>query len=234
MMIVWNDLSASAVTLGIVRADGVSAAHAPPGLDDALDTLVRQRRAPLSEAEEQRRQAARDMLRNGQYKPTGRGKPASEYLLRAAADPERSFPRINGPVDVGNFMSLKTVLPLSLWDHKRAGAEAYRFRLGHAGESYVFNAGGQRIDLHDLVVGCAVLQDSESGTPIVNPVKDSVATRTTPKTSQVAACLYVPRTVVADDEVRSICATMADWLARCGDAVTVAYGVVSPGMQGEV
>ncbi len=39
--------------------------------------------APLAREEETRR-AVRDLLRHGGYKPTGRGKPASEYLVRAA------------------------------------------------------------------------------------------------------------------------------------------------------
>ena len=38
--------------------------------------------APLTRSEETR-QAIRDLLRHGGYKPTGRGKPASEYLVKA-------------------------------------------------------------------------------------------------------------------------------------------------------
>ena len=37
--------------------------------------------APVTRSEELRA-AVRDMLRQGGYKPTGRGKPASEYLVR--------------------------------------------------------------------------------------------------------------------------------------------------------
>ena len=47
--------------------------------------------APLQRVE-QVRQDVRDLLRHGGYKPTGRGKPASEYLVRAAtADLYRVF-----------------------------------------------------------------------------------------------------------------------------------------------
>lgn len=40
--------------------------------------------APL-QRQENVRSAVRDMLRHGGYKPTGRGKPASEHLVRAAS-----------------------------------------------------------------------------------------------------------------------------------------------------
>lgn len=233
-MIVWNDLTTVPVLIGGVCAEGIQPSRAPQGLDDALDALLHRRRQPLTPAEEQRRLAARDMLRNGRYKPTGRGKPASEYLVRAAASSERTFPRINGPVDVGNYISLKTVLPLSLWDHDRANASGYRFRLGHADESYAFNAGGQRIDLHDLVVGCALRAEQDLGTPIVNPVKDSMATKITPETTRVAAAIYAPRAVISPDELQSLCATMAEWLSRCGEQVTVTYDVAPPGTRVEV
>lgn len=52
--------------------------------------------------------------RNGRYKPTGRGKPANEYLLRAAND--GTFPSINGLVDSNNLLSLEHMVPISVWD----------------------------------------------------------------------------------------------------------------------
>jgi len=62
------------------------------------------------------------------------------------------FPRINAAVDICNYLSLKTLCPISVWDADRADGETIRFRLGRAGEWYVFNEGGQEIDLTDLVV----------------------------------------------------------------------------------
>ena len=41
--------------------------------------------APLQRDDDSRK-LSRDLLRHGGYKPTGRGKPASEYLVRAAGD----------------------------------------------------------------------------------------------------------------------------------------------------
>ncbi|MDX1546256.1 MAG: hypothetical protein R3247_04675 [Rhodothermales bacterium] len=212
--------------LGVVRAEGLGAGPLPPGAEAQLAALLAARRAPLSEAEEAVRRAARDVLRNGRYKPTGRGKPASEYLLRAAA--EGAFPRVNAPVDAANLISLQTVLPVSLWDLDRAGTERFRFRLGRAGEAYVFNRAGQEIRLEDLVVGCG-LGDEGAEVPLVNPVKDSQATKTTAATCRVAAVLYTPLEAVPAEVLAGHCAAFAALLAGCGPAVDTAFAVVQPG-----
>lgn len=225
MIQVRNELAKT--RLAAVRAVGLDALRPPPGFDRALEELLARRRAPLTAEEEARRQAARDMLRNGRYKPTGRGKPASEYLLRAAQQPERAFPRINAPVDVCNYLSLKELLPISLWDLGRADAEAFVFRLGHEGEAYAFNTAGQMIDLTDLAVGCAVRGGVSH--PIVNPVKDAQATKTTPATTRVAAVIYAPAEAVPAERLAAMAAEFARWLGACGAKATATQAVCEPG-----
>lgn len=124
--------------------------------------------APLSR-DETVRTAIRDLLRHGGYKPTGRGKPASEYLVRAAE--EGALGSINLAVDVCNAVSLHSGLPISVVDLERARAP---FRIGIAppGTSYVFNASGQEID----VAGLLCLFDAEG--PCANAVRDSQRTKT--------------------------------------------------------
>src|SRR5690606_23606300 len=104
--------------------------------------------APLPRTEALRA-AVRDMLRHGGYKPTGRGKPASEYLAQAA---ERgALSSINLAVDAGNLISLHSGLPISVVDLDRcaplAPSEA-SLRVAIAGDArYAFNAAGQEIEL---------------------------------------------------------------------------------------
>ncbi len=215
------DNAAGGLRLGLVRAEGLRPEIRPPGLDDALAALS----PDLDAAREARRLAARDMLRNGRYKPTGRGKPASEYLLRALADGD--FPRINAPVDVNNLISAGSALPISLWDLDRADADRYVFRLGREGEAYVFNASGQTLGVHDLVVGCRVRGGAEE--PIVSPIKDGHATKTAPETRRVAGCIYAPANAVSPGELRALCETFAGWLARCGEEVRTSVAVAGPG-----
>jgi DNA/RNA-binding domain of Phe-tRNA-synthetase-like protein len=136
--------------------------------------------APLS-ADDAVRGAVRDLLRHGGYKPTGRGKPASEYLVRAAGD--GSLGSINAAVDVCNAVSLHSGLPISVVDLDRAKAP---FRVGVApeGATYVFNASGQSIDL----AGLLCLFDAEG--PCANAVKDSQRTKTQGDTRRTLTVLW--------------------------------------------
>ncbi len=134
---------------------------------------------------EQTRKAIRAMLRRGGFKPSGRSKPASEYLARTVERGELPF--INNLVDVNNHVSLVTGWPASILDLDRAlgGAPALELRLGRPGESYVFNQSGQVMDLAGLV--CIA---RAGGEPVGNPVKDSMEAKTTDQTSRVVAVVY--------------------------------------------
>ncbi|HSP81173.1 MAG TPA: phenylalanine--tRNA ligase beta subunit-related protein, partial [Myxococcaceae bacterium] len=136
--------------------------------------------APLS-ADDAVRGVVRDLLRHGGYKPTGRGKPASEYLVRAAGD--GTLGSINAAVDACNVVSLHSGLPISVVDLDRATPP---FRLGVApqGASYVFNASGQSIDLSGLLC----LFDAEG--PCANAVKDSQRTKTHGETRRTLTVIW--------------------------------------------
>lgn len=125
-------------------------------------------RAPI-DCDDAVRAAVRDLLRHGGYKPTGRGKPASEYLLRAVA--EGGLGSINAAVDACNAASLHSGLPISVVDLARATAP-FRIAIADAGASYVFNAAGQEIDLSGLLC----LHDAAG--PTANAVKDAQRTKT--------------------------------------------------------
>ncbi|MBO6575233.1 MAG: hypothetical protein JJ896_07460 [Rhodothermales bacterium] len=189
----------------------------PQELDEEIARLVAQRSGELGAEEDAVRRASRDMLRHGRYKPTGRGKPASEYLMRAAR--EGSFPRISAPVDICNLISLHYLVPASVWDLDLSGT-AFLGRRGREGESYVFNAGGQEIGLQDLLVVCR----ADSDQPMVNPVKDSHATKTTVDSTRVGAVVYMPRAANLDTEY--VLSRFVALLAGCGDAVEAGYLLV--------
>lgn len=195
------------VALGLVVASDVAASDAGAELSSELDAAIAERTTALSPALEARRVACREMLRNGSYKPTGRAKPASEYLLKAAS--EGNFPRINALVDANNWISLQELVPISLWDLNLAGSEHFEFRLGLAEERYVFNPAGQVLDVRDLICGAAV--SAGGSTPIVNPVKDSLKTKTTQATKNIAACIYFP---LHTPDALSVLSTLTERLLR--------------------
>ncbi len=238
MLAIRHAIPRDDVLLGVVRAEGIEADRYPEDFDFRLEQALAERAGPLGAAEEARRVAARDMLRNGSYKPTGRSKPASEYLLRAAAQPDYAFPRINAPVDICNYLSLRYVVPISLWDLDRAASDGYVFRLGREGEGFAFNHAGQRIDVKDLVCGCRApgdeLEADAGGEPIVNPVRDCMATKTTPETRRVAACAYAPSQAMSLETLQALCEEFAALLSACGTNAEAAWGVAAPQAVAEV
>jgi len=141
--------------------------------------------APL-QADDAVRGEVRDLLRHGGYKPTGRGKPASEYLVRAAG--EGALSSINAAVDACNAVSLHSGLPVSVVDLARARAP-YRLGLAPAGARYVFNASGQDIDLGGLLC----LFDAEG--PCANAVKDAQRTKTDAATRETLSVLWGTHTL---------------------------------------
>jgi len=140
------------------------------------------------------RSAVRDLLRHGGYKPTGRGKPASEYLLRAAG--EGALSGINLAVDACNAVSLHSGLPISVVDLDRAQAPL-AIAIAPAGSSYVFNASGQTIDLEGLLV----LGDAHG--PCANAVKDAQRTKTQANTTRTLSIVWGSR-ALADRTRRAV------------------------------
>jgi DNA/RNA-binding domain of Phe-tRNA-synthetase-like protein len=136
--------------------------------------------APLS-ADDAVRGAVRDLLRHGGYKPTGRGKPASEYLVRAVGD--GSLNSINLAVDACNVVSLHSGLPISVIDVSLA-TPPFRIGVAEPGAAYVFNASGQTIDL----AGLLCLFDATG--PCANAVKDAQRTKTTPQTMKTLSVVW--------------------------------------------
>jgi DNA/RNA-binding domain of Phe-tRNA-synthetase-like protein len=127
------------------------------------------------------RETIRVLLRHGGFRPTGRSKPASEYLLKAAA--ENRLTSINLAVDACNAVSLHSGLPISVVDLDRA-ATPLSIRIAEPGSSYVFNASGQTIDLGGLVCLC------DSSGPCANAVKDAQRTKTHPGTTRTLSVIW--------------------------------------------
>jgi DNA/RNA-binding domain of Phe-tRNA-synthetase-like protein len=136
-------------------------------------------------ADEAIRADVRALLRHGGYKPSGRGKPASEFLVRAAA--EGSLGSINLAVDLCNAVSLASGLPVSVVDLDLA-APPLHVGIAPADTSYVFNASGQEIRL----TGLLCLHDAAG--PCANAVKDSQRTKTHAGTRRTMCLVWGTRT----------------------------------------
>lgn len=123
----------------------------------------------------------RDVFRGSGYKPTGRGKPASEYLIKAVGDDRLSS--INPIVDVCNIVSLHSGIPISVVDLDLC-KPPLKVEIAPKGSEYVFNATGQTIKLDGLLC----LFDSNG--PCANAVKDSQRTKTNDQTKNVFVLIW--------------------------------------------
>lgn len=181
--------------------DALAALVSPPWMHDLLQLDAP---APVQRSEELRA-AVRDMLRHGGYKPTGRGKPASEYLVRAAG--EGVLRCINPAVDACNIVSLHSGLPISVVDVDRL-EPPLAVRLAAAGCRYVFNEAGQEID----VEGLPCLHDAQG--PCANAVKDAQRTKTHAGTRTTLSLVWA--TTTARQQLESATTWYRELLERLG------------------
>ena len=141
------------------------------GLDTLpeLSTWFSDDATPPIDRPEEVKPAVRNLLRHGGFKPSGRSKPASEYLVKAA---ERGvMGSINPAVDCCNVASLWSGLPISVVDVDK-GSGPWRVGLAEPDTVYVFNPSGQEINISGLIS----LFDAEGACG--GPVKDSQRTKT--------------------------------------------------------
>ena len=154
---------------------------------DAFASVLRlDAQAPLQRLDDVKA-PVRDLFRHRGYKPTGRGKPASEYLVGAAA--AERLGSINAAVDTCNVVSLHSGLPISVIDLDRA-APPFRIDVPDEGAEYVFNASGQTIRLSGLLC----LFDAEG--PCANAVRDSQRTKTHDGTTRTLSVIWAPESLV--------------------------------------
>lgn len=176
---------------------------------DWLQAALIGEEAPPVRAGEWTKAAVRDLFRHRGYRPTGRGKPSSEYLLGAQA--KGALGSINAAVDCGNLVSLHSGLPVSVVDLDRTRG-ALRVDVPEPGSSYVFNRSGQTID----VGGLLCLFDDDG--PCANAVKDAQRTKTDASTRRLLVVVWSPRCPEVDYPDRAV-AWLAELATRLGAQV---------------
>ena len=202
-----KDLLLKAVAVEAVFSSGLGAEKTPQTL---LDMLAIEFSAPVSR-DDSVKSAVRDMMRQHGYKPTGRGKPASEYLVKAVS--EGRLGSINRCVDVLNVVSLHSGFPISVVDLDKV-TQPLCIKTAQPQTSYIFNAGGQEIQ----VGGLFCLFDSEG--PCANGVKDSQRTKTSDTTTRTLSVVW--GTEVMADKVLAAVQWYVDLLRSVGAEISEA------------
>jgi DNA/RNA-binding domain of Phe-tRNA-synthetase-like protein len=190
--------------VGLVEATLPSALEQLPSPQWLVELLELDADAPLERSEELRG-AVRKLLRHGGYRPTGRGKPASEYLVRAAG--EGALSSINLAVDACNVVSLHSGLPISVVDLELATAP-YSIAIAGPDSRYVFNASGQEIQLEGLLNLC------DAAGPCANAVKDSQRTKTHSQTRRTLSVIW--GTSAGDGQTAAALEWYSELLLRAG------------------
>jgi DNA/RNA-binding domain of Phe-tRNA-synthetase-like protein len=203
------------LALGLVEVAGATIGPGSAELRAYCDEAARDVLQNDMAGGETRRSAVRQLLRYGGFRPSGRSKPAQEYLLRTVHQ-EQALPAIVNVVDLINAASLASGLPISLISLDRVGRRLL-VRYGSEGERFVFNRAGQELDVHGLLCVCAGGREVESSQPVGSPVKDSLAAKVDAGDSNLLACVYAPRSAVAPDELLARCQRLAEgFRAWCG------------------
>jgi DNA/RNA-binding domain of Phe-tRNA-synthetase-like protein len=217
--VIQLELDHPSIRLGVVHASGVRTEPSAPALLALLDQAEAAVRADAATRfPENLRAAVRNVLRKGGYKPTGRGKPASEFLLGAAL--EAGMPRINNLVDINNLASLEHAHPISILDLARTGSEL-TLRFGREDERYVFNASGQTMDIAGLPVVCM----GSARDAVANAVKDSMLGKVQADTREVLAVVYGTREL-PEAKLVACCERLATLLRDHAHAERVAWQLV--------
>jgi DNA/RNA-binding domain of Phe-tRNA-synthetase-like protein len=203
---------AGRVRLGLVRAEPVSVGPAGPALGRALDEVAAElaaRHAGRQPAEIEELAPARALYRAFGVDPT-RTRPSSEALLRRVLQ-GKPLPRILNAVDVCTLASLRSLLPIGLYD---AGTLRGRvvLRLGGPGESY---PGIRKDDVH--LEGRLALADDAG--PFGNPTSDSLRASVTDRTRSLLMVFFAPPAVPAtflEDQARLAAGDLAGHLGAPG------------------
>src|SRR5437773_6239811 len=174
-----------AARLGLIQIDGVQVRESP----EELRALFRELAGAMASKYRDTQpgdipgvKAVRALFHKTGLDPT-RYRPSSESLLRRAVKDKGLF-FINSAVDVVNYCSLKTLLPMGLYDAGRI-RRPIDFRVAVEGETY---QGIGREMLH--LAHFPVLADAEG--PFGSPVSDSMRTRVTEDCKRLLWVTFAP------------------------------------------
>jgi len=165
-----------------------------------------------AEGGEGRRQAIRGLLRRGGFKPSGRSKPAQEYLLGVLKRDGR-LPQILNAVDALNAVSVASGLPISMLSLDRCGTE-WHLRYGREGETFVFNSAGQEIDVAGAIVIEGDAENLVDRISVGSPVKDSAWGKITEADREFGVCLYASDEAIDEGTLKGWAERLADAIAR--------------------
>ncbi|MBF0498642.1 MAG: hypothetical protein HQM09_00800 [Candidatus Riflebacteria bacterium] len=216
-------LPPGALQIGLIEADGV---RVLPSQSSYLQQIAEEI-APILQDDwvypDCMQKGIRSLLKAYGFHPSGRNRPASEFLVKDL-QARGSFNPINNVVDINNHLSLVSHLPISILDRAKTG-DSLQIRVGMEGESYVFNREGHELSLRDLlIVACG----EGSMAPFGSPVKDSQATKVFEETSRLVGVIYSSVTLSPPDALAALLRRFASFLSAEASAKRVEWKIIDP------
>lgn len=214
-------LPPSHLRLGIVEAFDIKV---KPSSENYLRQIA-QEIAPLLDENfvypDHLQKGIRGLLKNFGFHPSGRNRPASEFLFKDLQN-RREFNSISNVVDINNHLSLKYHLPISVLDLDKTG-DSLCLRVGLENEEYVFNREGQVLSLKKLLV---VARHGEDRSAVGSPVKDSQATKVFEETRNVIVFIYTSANLTDHDQLQKILDEFSRLLQKEAEARSVETTII--------
>ena len=213
------DLPESTLRVGILEASTITVKQS----SDQYKALIEEQVNPFTAQNyvypDKMQKGVRSLLKTWGFHPSGRSRPASEYLFKDLQN-RGNFNYINNIVDINNHISLMTNLPISVFDTAKSGYDLC-LRVGGDDEEYVFNKEGQILSLKKLLVVA-----KQSGEPIGSPVKDCQATKVFEPTKDIVFVVYTSSNLTSVDEMNKILEDMAKYLKQEAGASDISTAVL--------
>ncbi|MDD3145873.1 MAG: phenylalanine--tRNA ligase beta subunit-related protein [Candidatus Riflebacteria bacterium] len=207
--------------IGLLEARNVVVRPSTANYQELINREVEPLLSPDFIYPDQKQKGIRSLLKTFGYHPSGRSRPASEFLFKDLQN-RHGFNFINNAVDINNHLSLKSFLPISVIDLDKSGYDLC-MRIGFDDESYQFNREGHELSLKKLLV---IARQGGDGKAFGSPVKDSQATKVFSETKNLAFFVYTSSNITDGDELHGLLNQMAKFLQTETEASDIASVVV--------
>jgi len=192
-------LPPASLRIGLIEARGITVRPSSPEYRERINNDTRKFTSPDSIYPDHMQKGIRSLLKTFGFHPSGRSRPASEFLFKDLQN-RGSFNFINNVVDINNHLSLVSHLPISTFDLDKSGYDLC-LRVGFDDESYIFNREGQNLSLKKLLV---VARHGGDNAAIGSPVKDSQATKVFEETANIAVIIYSSGNITSEEDMQQL------------------------------
>ncbi|MBF0406638.1 MAG: hypothetical protein HQM10_04745 [Candidatus Riflebacteria bacterium] len=193
--------------IGVLEADGVKIRQSSEKYLSKIKSDIAHILQPGWVYPDAIQKGIRSLLKTYGFHPSGRNRPASEFLAKDL-QARGEFKPINNVVDINNHVSMLSFLPISVIDRAK-DTEDIILRTGTEAEEYVFNKEGQVLSLKNLLV---LARNSGNHLPVGSPVKDSQETKVFEDTRNILVVIYSSCRLISSEKLSEYLCIFSEYL----------------------